>query len=156
MIQWWEINHINLTLLTFPMSMRKKHVLNIGVVQNIKINKMSIKSLGFDELIGKKILSFNEWSKGDGAWSFKTDSGDYTLKIDDEGYGCNDSHAFLESIVGLEGILNQTILKVDEVSHGGSSGETITLETAHGNCVIEIIHEHNGYYGFSYELVKNK
>lgn len=113
-----------------------------------------MKSLGFDELIGKKILSFEKWDKGDKSWDFKTDSGDYDLEIYDESYECNDSHACLESIVGLEGILNQTILTVDEVSHGGRFGETITLKTAYDTCVIEIVHEHNGYYGFSYELIK--
>lgn len=117
---------------------------------------MSIKSLGFDELIGKKILSFEKWDNGDKSWGFKTDSGDYSLEIDDESYGGNASNAFLESIVGLERILNKTIEKVDEVSHGGRNGETVTLKTANANCVIEIVHEHNGYYGFSYELIKKK
>jgi hypothetical protein len=110
-----------------------------------------MKKLGFDELKGKRILSVNPWDVGDKFWTIQTDGGPYNLLIEDDGCGGNDSNAFLSHVSGMEAILGQPITEVSEESDG--YGAVIELGIANGQkCVITIIHEQNGYYGFSYEL----
>lgn len=112
---------------------------------------MSHKKRSFDEVKGQTILSSNPYEGY--YWNFRTNCGDYTLQVDDEGYGCNDSHAYISAISGLEAIIDKEIVNVEESSN--SDEAEIKLYTADGSvCVINIIHDHNGYYGFSYELVK--
>lgn len=113
---------------------------------------MNDKKLGFDELKDKRILSVDQWTRGDKSWTLHTDAGDYELFIDDDGCGGNDSNAFLSEVNGLDTMLNQEIVAVEE--NADSYGAEIKLNGANGaQCVINIIHEQNGYYGFSYELI---
>lgn len=111
------------------------------------------KKLGFDILKGQKIISFEPWSNGDKGWYFNTESQRYYLEIDDDGCGCNDSNAYINYIQDLDKILNQEIIEVDEGSD--SYGANITLKTRENECFIVINHDHNGYYGFSYELFES-
>jgi hypothetical protein len=111
-----------------------------------------MKKLGFDILKGATILSTGSWSKGDQEWLLVTSAGTYRLFIEDNGVGGNDSHAYLDSVNGLVNIIGQPIVEVTEESD--SYGAVVTLTAANdANCTIVIVHDHNGYYGFSYELV---
>lgn len=109
-----------------------------------------MKKQEFTQLIGKKITSISDWTSGDDSLVITTDSGVFNLNIDDEGGYGNDSHAYLHDISGLQYILGQEITGVEERSD--SWGAEIRLQTDKGVCVIDIRHEHNGYYGFSYDL----
>ena len=110
------------------------------------------KKLGFDELKGKRINAADKWEVGDKSWTLHSDGGIYELQIDDDGCGCNDSNAFLSGVRGLDAIAGREIVAVDEESD--SYAAEIKLRTADGSeCVINITHEQNGYYGFSYELL---
>lgn len=110
------------------------------------------KKLGFDVLKGQKIVSFEKWENGDKTWDFQTNERKYNLYIDDESCGCNDSNAYIDFIQNLDKILNQEIIEVIEDCE--SYGAEITLKTRENSCVIQINHDHNGYYGFSYELLE--
>ena len=106
----------------------------------------------FSQLIGKTIQSINNWDEGDKSFSFVADGESYNLNIDDDGCGCNDSNAFLESISGIENIIGKKIISVEEDSD--SFGALIILKTESDVCSIVITHEQNGYYGFAYDLHK--
>lgn len=108
--------------------------------------------LGFDELKGKRINAADKWDVGDKSWTLYSDGGNYELQIDDDDRGFNDSNAFLSGVRGLDAIVGREIVAVDEESD--SYGAEIKLRTADGSeCVINITHKQNGYYGFSYELL---
>jgi hypothetical protein len=108
------------------------------------------KKLGFDELIGKRLLSPSAWENGDKSWLLHTDAGDYRLEIEDD--GCNDSNAFLSDVSGLDEVKGKIIARVEEDSD--AYGAEVKLHTSAGKtCVINITHEQNGYYGFCYELI---
>lgn len=110
------------------------------------------KKLGFDELIGKRLLSAEAWESGDTSWLLHTDAGDYLLDIEDDGCGGNDSHAFLSGVSGLDAVKGEIIASVDEDSD--AYGAEAKLHAGTGKtCIINITHEQNGYYGFAYELV---
>lgn len=113
-----------------------------------------MKKQDFNQLIGKKIIAIFEWISGDQSLVIVTDSGVFNLNIEDESWGCNDSHAYLHGIVGIESVLNQEITGVEERSE--SYGAEIKLIAATGTCTIDIQHDHNGYYGFSYDLTIQK
>jgi len=114
---------------------------------------MNEKLLGFDVLKGSVILSVGSHAQGDKTWIIHTNNGTYELWIDDDGCGgCNDSYAFLESVDGIENIIGKTITNVDDKSNSYSA--TIKLMSDEAYCTIKIIHEQNGYYGFSYQLIK--
>lgn len=110
------------------------------------------KKLSFDELKGKRILDAAHWTHGDKSWLLRTDAGDYELRIDDDGCGCNDSNAFLSGVSNLGALLGQEIVDVSEEADDYAA--EIKLRATNGaECVINITHEQNGYYGYSYELV---
>jgi len=110
------------------------------------------KKLGFDELIGKRLLSAEAWESGDKSWLMHTDAGDYRLEIEDEGCGGNDSHAYLSGVSGMDDVRGEVIASVEEESDG--YGAEVRLRTVAGKtCFINITHEQNGYYGFAYELI---
>lgn len=113
---------------------------------------MGIKQLGFDELIGKIINTADKWDVGDKSWVLHCDVGDYELEIDDDGYGGNDSNAFLSGVYGLDRIIGKEIIAASEDSD--SYGAEIKLQTVDDSeCIINITHEQNGYYGFCFELI---
>lgn len=110
------------------------------------------KKLGFDELNGKRINAAGKWLEGGGSWMLYTNNGDYELRIYDDGSYGSDSHAFLSSVRGLDTITGKEIVVVDEESNRDEA--EVKLRTADGSeCIINITHSHNGYYGFSYELL---
>jgi hypothetical protein len=110
------------------------------------------KKLAMDQLVGKRIVSADKWEDAHKSWALRTDAGNYTLQIEDDGYGGNDSHAWLSGVASLDTITGKTIARVEEESNG--YGAEIKLHTEDGAvCVLKITHEQNGYYGFCYELV---
>ena len=113
---------------------------------------MNEKLLGFDVLKGSVILSVGSHAQGDKTWIIHTNNGTYELWIDDDSCGCNDSNAFLNSVDGIDNIIGKVITSVDDDSDSYSA--TIKLMADDTCCTINIIHEQNGYYGFSYQLIK--
>ena len=113
---------------------------------------MDIKiKLEFKDLIGKRIISASSWEHGDKEWKICTDNWDYTLQIDDDSCGgLNDSWACISSITGFKNIIDKVITRVHESANSYSA--EITLFAQDSICSIDIIHQHNGYYGFSYIL----
>ena len=78
----------------------------------------------------------------------------YVIMVDDERCGGNDSHAWIDS-VSLSEVIGHEI--TDAYHEDKSSyGVRLVLKAGDRCGVIEIIHEHNGYYGFSYEVVEEK
>ena len=107
----------------------------------------------FNQLIGQKIVAFGSAPIDNKTKDYYigTDKFDYTLLIDDDNCGCNDSWAFLQS-ADLLAIANQEIIDIEEESN--SYGATIKIFTKDNFGTLIIIHEQNGYYGFSYDLVQ--
>lgn len=95
-------------------------------------------------------MSYEQWDNEAQYFNFQTENHNYCLNIEDEGYCGNDSHAYLSSVDNIDAIINQEIIEVTEESNSYSA--EITLRTRENTCVIQIIHDHNGYYGFSYEI----
>lgn len=79
-----------------------------------------------------------------------SDNREISIDLSDDSDGGNDSHAFFGEI-DLADIVGETILSADE-KDWDSYGGTILLKTARNTGTIEIIHDHNGYYGFSYDI----
>lgn len=71
------------------------------------------------------------------------------LTLDDDG-PFNDSYAYLGKI-DIEEIIGEKIVSADE-KDWDSYGGTILLKTARNTGTIEILHDHNGYYGFGYDI----
>lgn len=109
------------------------------------------KKQSFDILIGEKIVKYTHPDKKDSSFSFESDKYRYDLSIDDDGPQ-NDSHAYINYISNFDGILNKEIISVNE--HSESYGAEIKIDTAYSTAEIDINHDHNGYYGFSYELYR--
>jgi hypothetical protein len=79
-----------------------------------------------------------------------SDGRNISVDLDDDGCGGNDSHAYFGKI-DIEDIIGEKILSADEHDFD-SCGGTIILKTARNTATIEIIHDHNGYYGFAYDI----
>lgn len=102
-----------------------------------------------DILIGKTISRF-DYSPDLVSFTC-TDETRYEVQLEDDGCGGNDSHAFFAGC-DLIPILGEPI--VDAWHDGESSyGVSLVLKTAKTNGFFTIIHEHNGYYDFSYDVV---
>ena len=109
----------------------------------------------FNQLIGQKIVAFGSPPTDDQCKNYYigTDNFDYTLIIDDDHCGCNDSWAYLQTADLLQ-IANQEIIDIEEESD--SYGAEIKIITKENFGTIRIVHEQNGYYGFCYDLVKSE
>jgi len=109
----------------------------------------------FDQLIGQKIVAFGSPPTDNRFKNYYigTDKFDYNLILDDDSDGGNDSWAFLQS-ADLISIANQEIIDIEEVSD--SYGATIKIFTKDNFGTITIVHEQNGYYGFSYDLIPSE
>lgn len=81
-----------------------------------------------------------------------TNNGNYTILVDDDSCGGNDSYAWVDK-VKIDNIIGQKIIKAYHKDRD-NCGVILIIETELQEGFIEIIHEHNGYYGFSYEVVK--
>ncbi len=116
------------------------------------------KKLSIDTIVGQ-IIKKVEFSKDFCLLTMK-DGSKYNIDLQDDGSGTgNDSYAFFGEI-DLGQIINRKIVaaKEDSDSYGG----ILTIETrAWGSetknpkGTIQIIHSHNGYYGWGYELFKS-
>ena len=80
--------------------------------------------------------------------------GQYRVELTDDGGGGNDSHAFFEK-VELGPILGK---ELTEAFHEGktSEGVRLVLRAGKDEGQVEVVHQHNGYYGFSYEVIVDK
>ncbi len=106
------------------------------------------KKLGIDSLIGKVITSYDfDKDNFDGKLS---NGGTFGIHLEDDSCGCNDSHAFFGE-ANLHNLIGQPITEAGEFD-SDSYGCTLRLKSGELEGFIQIIHEHNGYYGFSYEV----
>lgn len=97
-----------------------------------------------DQLIGETILSYSDGS-------ITCASGRrFEIDIEDDGCGGNDSHAYLDGS-DVEGIYGKTITAAYPKDYS-SYGVLLTFEAGDQRGWIQITHEHNGYYGFSYDV----
>lgn len=104
------------------------------------------------QLVGEVITSYRDGR-------FTCASGRrFVLDIQDEGCGGNDSHAYLDDD-DMYRVLGFPILAAYPTD-ASSWGVTLTFESQGGSIpvrgTVTITHEHNGYYGFSWELVEIK
>lgn len=109
----------------------------------------------FNQLIGQKIVAFGSppTDRETKDYYIGTDKYDYNLLIDDDNCGCNDSWAYLKSADLLQ-IANQEIIDIEEESD--SYGATVKIITKDNFGTLIIVHDQNGYYGFSYDLVQSE
>lgn len=119
--------------------------------KNLDKNNMSNfdKKLGVESLIGKTISGFSLGEQELDLF-FKDDTKAHIVLEDDGGGTGNDSHAYFERIDFAE-IIGKEIIGVEEQGHT-SYGVLLILKTKDGKGEIDITHEHNGYYGFNYEI----
>ncbi len=101
-------------------------------------------------LIGEIIESYKI---SDGKYSIElfTESGKtFVIELEDEGGGC-DSHASIGK-VELSDVIGKTIAEAYEESK--DSSQAVLIFKTRGKRIgrIELDHEHNGYYNFSYDI----
>jgi hypothetical protein len=105
---------------------------------------------GIEQLIGDKIVSAREWQHRDEGWSFTTTKGEYELDIYyDAG---NDSLAFIDTVLNLDSVLGKTIVSAQELNYDSYGCELELIAEDGSVCKIVLEHQHNGYYGFNYQL----
>ena len=107
---------------------------------------MEHKKIDIDALVGYTISSFKE-----GEILTKEGKTFYVI-LSDDGDGGNDSYAFFKKF-DLSQIIDRKVVKAWEESNPDEDGAFLKIETPNGTAIIEIIHESNGYYGWSYEIV---
>ena len=106
-----------------------------------------------DILIGSTITA-HELSSCKKSLEIKTAAGKtFEILVDDEGSGGNDSYAWISS-VSLSEVVGHEITTAHH-ENSNSYGVTLVLKAGDRVGMIEIEHEHNGYYGFSYEVVES-
>lgn len=108
----------------------------------------SEKILSIDQLVGRTLIAYTK-AEDDKSIDLVTDSGTYMLSIMDEG-PLNDSNAYIKRI-RIAGLFQDKIIRAFE-RNSSSYGVDLVLETENLVGVIQIKHDHNGYYGFNYEL----
>ncbi len=107
------------------------------------------KKLSIDSLVGQAIIGY---SSDDYSITLNlADGRTCQIVLEDEGYGGNDSRVSFGKI-DLSAIVLQLILETEE-SDKSTFGAILKLSTKRNQGSIEIIHEHNGYYGWGYELI---
>ena len=106
------------------------------------------KLYSFSDLIGQILRSPIDNNRD----RFTTDAGTWEIYLEDDGAGGNDSHAFVESVGGWEELVGKKIASVDDPDDR-DCGCTVTIKSDEGQTAeITFVHEHNGYYGYSYGL----
>ncbi len=109
------------------------------------------KKLSIDALIGQTIKKA-EFDK-DSCVLFMKDGSSYGIDLQDDSCGCNDSYAYFGEIQ-LSDIIGKKIVSAIE-SNSDSYGAVFVIKTKNAEGTIQVIHEHNGYYGWGYELHKS-
>ncbi len=110
----------------------------------------SPKKLDIDALVGKTIASytFDQYL----VTFLCADGSRFEIHLEDDGNGTgNDSHAWFSGC-DLTPLVDRPIVSAHHEDES-SEGVNLLLETADTSGFIAITHEHNGYYGFSYEVV---
>jgi hypothetical protein len=116
---------------------------------------VGVKKRDIDTLVGYAIHDW--WQVGDYSLCLRTTGpsggeAHWDIQLDDDGGGTgNASHAYFGDI-RLNDLLGHTITAArheDESSYG----VLLILEAGDKRGCIPIVHDHNGYYGFSYEVV---
>ncbi len=108
------------------------------------------KKLGIDSLVGKVITSY-KFDKGD--FDGELSGGEtFGILLEDDSCGCNDSYAYFGKC-DLNNLIGHVITAAEESSGSfNNDGCVLKLKAGEFEGFIEIVHEHNGYYGFSYEV----
>jgi hypothetical protein len=125
-----------------------KQLIREVIVKEFAVDKME----DIDIIKGETIVSFT----GEGNDSFMTINCEsrhhYDIYVDDEGPS-NDSHAFISEI-DLKNLVGKPIVFAQHEGKN-SYGVTLVMKAADGSeGHVTIDHEHNGYYGFSYSVIK--
>lgn len=114
---------------------------------------MSEKLHEFSILNGETIVSV-EGGEGDHNLHFKTLSGkNISIHISCDGDYGNDSNAYFTNFDGLNSILNQEVVVTS--AEDGSDITHFAIKTRNSIAAFQIVHEHNGYYGYSYTVSVN-
>lgn len=100
------------------------------------------------QLIGEAIASY-----GDGL-IVCVSGRRFEIQLEDDGCGGNDSHAYLDGsdVGGLYGQIITEAYPEDSSSYG----VRLVFKASDRRGWIQITHDHNGYYGFSYEVKEIK
>jgi hypothetical protein len=75
----------------------------------------------------------------------------YHIQLEDEGAGGNDSHAYF-SEVDLKPVIGKRITKAWHEDES-RDGVRLVLQAGVATAIVQVIHQNNGYYGFSYEVI---
>lgn len=104
------------------------------------------------QLIGRAITKVKHTAAKQELFLTCDDGAEFVLRVDDEHHGYNDSHAYIDSVV-LNRLFGLVIVNVEETNRD-SYGVELVIHAGTQRGHIKIVHDHNGYYGFSWELVK--
>lgn len=96
------------------------------------------------QLIGLTIVSYD-----DGTFICAGDRR-FEIDIEDDGCGGNDSHAFISG--SSVGALYGHVITAARTEDDSSDGVCFVLEAGDLRGWVQITHDHNGYYGFSYDI----
>ena len=110
-----------------------------------------MKTLSIDILIGQTIASFEEVHEQSLLLTL-ADGKKWVVSIDDDGAGGNESHAFLNG-VDLSRVVGHKITEAFE-RRMKQDGAELVIKAGKYEGFIRIVHESNGYYGWSYEMVE--
>jgi len=111
------------------------------------------KLLEFSILTGKTIASYT--AEKDCVDFTTIDNEVISINLSDDGDGGNDSYAYFLNFEGMENILHKKIVKADDTPGHDEADFLIELEDG-SKATFSTIHEHNGYYGYSYEIELTK
>lgn len=112
---------------------------------------MNDKKLDITVLIGKIIVAYIESDYSIDLHFIDGSTG--AIAIEDDGFGGNDSHVSFGRIA-LDNILGKEITGADDGEYD-SNGGVLVLKSDDCAGLVEIFHEHNGYYGWAYGVVLN-
>ncbi len=109
---------------------------------------MDDKKLDIDVLIGHTLRG---WTLADPKrLILYCDDHQWVVQVDDDGAGGNDSYASVTD-VRLTDLIGETITGARH--EGGGDDVGLLLEAGDRRGSITLRHDHNGYYGWSYEVV---
>ena len=110
------------------------------------------KLFDFSTLVGRTITKIIP-DNSDYIKFYDTDKNEIIVEVHDDGDGGNDSHAYFINFGNINAIIGEKIIFAESDINGDETYFTIKTETK--TATFQIVHEHNGYYGYSFSVFVN-